>query len=228
MTIGTAQPAPADHDQRVASPAVSVEVAMLTLAEGEVRVLLARRDEAPFAGLWSLPGRFVGPDESLEDAAIRQVRAWLGLDDVALEQLYTFGNPARDPRGRVIAVVYFALIDAARLATPPTGANDNSGWFALHRLPRLALDHRQILETTLVRLRGKLEYTAIGFQLLPAEFTLSDLQRVYEAILGRRLDKRNFRKKILATGILEVTERTKMEGSHRPARLYRFQPGATR
>jgi len=178
--------------------------------------------------LWAIPGGVVAADESLEDAARRKLEQEAHVRDVYLEQLYTFGDPHRDPRRRVITVVYYALIraDELRLAVADDAAE--SAWFPVDSLPPLAFDHESILTYTLQRLRGKLEYTTIGFQLLAPEFTLSELQEVYEAILNRPLDKRNFRKKVLSTGILELTTHTRKSGQHRPAALYRFSPRADR
>ena len=210
------------------SPAITVDVVILTVRDGRLEVLLVRRDHAPFEGSWALPGGFVQVDESLEDAARRRLREESGAEDVYLEQLYTFGDPQRDPRMRVITVVYYALIRPDQICTGDSarGAHE-SRLFSAYDVPPLAFDHEHILRYSLQRLRGKLEYTTIGFQLLGKEFTLSELQEVYEAILNRRLDKRNFRKKLLITRIVEPTQRTKMTGQHRPALLYRFNPQAT-
>jgi 8-oxo-dGTP diphosphatase len=209
-------------------PAVTVDLVLLTLIGGDLRVLLIKRRGWPFADMWAIPGRFVRLDESLEDAARRTLAEQATVRDVYLEQLYTFGEPDRDPRTRVITVVYYALVDAAQITVRPGADGAERRWFSLYDLPPLAFDHATILSYTLQRLQGKLEYTTIGFQLLPLAFTLRELQEVYEAILHRPLEKRNFRKKILATGLLEPTDQTKMEGPHRPARLYRFRPGAAR
>ena len=165
-------------------------------------------------------------DESLEDAARRELDEAIGVRDVYLEQLYTFGDPGRDPRTRVVTVVYYALLRAEHLALGASGQDEDFAWFAMYEPPELAFDHDEILRYTSQRLRGKLEYTKIGYQLLGKEFTLSELQNVYEAILGRDLDKRNFRRKVLQTGILVATPRTRRAGQHRPARLYRFNPEA--
>lgn len=211
-------------------PSVTVDVVILTLEDGALRILLVRRKNWPFAGMWALPGGFLNMDESLEHAARRELEEETGVADIYLEQLYTFGDPGRDPRTRVITVVYYALIDAARLGVKVRAADDaaDARWFPLYDLPPLAFDHAEIVDYTIQRLRGKLEYTTIGFQLLAPEFTLSELQAVYEAILNRKIDKRNFRRKILAGDLLESTEATKMEGPHRPARLYRFRENAAR
>lgn len=211
---------------RYERPSVTVDVVILTVRGGKLEVLLVKRKHWPFEGMWAIPGGFVTPDESLEDAAKRELAEETHVRDVYLEQLYTFGDPGRDPRTRVITVVYYALIRTEQLHIRAADDAADAGWYPLAALPPLAFDHRKILEYTLTRLQGKLEYTTIGFQLLASEFTLSELQAVYEAILNRPMDKRNFRKKVLQTGILEATEHTRREGQHRPARLYRFSPKA--
>jgi 8-oxo-dGTP diphosphatase len=209
-------------------PSVTVDVVMMSLRQRDLQVLLVKRRSWPFEGMWAIPGGFVNMDESLETAAKRELQEETGVQDVYLEQLYTFGDPGRDPRTRVITVVYFALLDSERLQVRAADDAADVGWFSVYDLPPLAFDHEKILDYTLNRLRGKLEYTTIAFNLLPEQFTLRELQRVYEIILHKRLDKRNFRKKILATGILEDTGAKKMEGTHRPARLYRFNPAVER
>jgi 8-oxo-dGTP diphosphatase len=211
---------------RYERPSVTVDVVILTVRSGRLEVLLVKRKHWPFEGMWAIPGGFVTPDESLEDAAKRELAEETGVHDVYLEQLYTFGDPGRDPRTRVITVVYYALMRTERLRIQAADDAADAGWYSLFDLPPLAFDHRKILDYTLTRLQGKLEYTMIGFQLLASEFTLSELQAVYEAILNRPLDKRNFRRKVLQTGILEATEHTRREGQHRPARCYRFSPKA--
>jgi 8-oxo-dGTP diphosphatase len=203
-----------------------VDVVILTVHERRLLVLLVRRRHWPHEGQWAVPGGFVNPDESLEDAARRELEEETGVRDLYLEQLYTFGDPGRDPRGRVITVVYYALIRAEGLRVQAADDAADARWFPAYQLPAMAFDHDKILAYTLQRLRGKLEYTTIGFQLLPPEFTLGELQEVYEAILNRRLDKRNFRKKVLTTGILEQTLDVRKAGQHRPAALYRFNPRA--
>ncbi len=206
-------------------PAVAVDVVLLTVRERRLEVLLKKRRSWPFEGMWSIPGRFVEPHESLEDAAMGKLETETGAHahDVYLEQLYTFGDPDRDPRMRVVTVVYYALIRPDQLHVQQ---GDDVRLFWAYDVPPLGFDHARILQYTLQRLRAKLEYTTIGFQLLGSQFTLSELQEVYEAILNRPLDKRNFRKKLLLTRIVEPTQHTKMVGPHRPAVLYRFNPQA--
>lgn len=202
---------------------VTVDVVIFTLREGDLQVLLVKRKYEPFANRWALPGGFVHPDESLEDAARRELEEETGVRDVYLEQLYTFGAVERDPRGRVITVAYFALVPW----TAVRGGADASQarWWPVQRAPRLAFDHSEILKYALKRLRYKLEYSAVGFQLLPEKFTLTELQQAYEIILGEKLDKRNFRRKIQEAGIIEQAG-VRREGEGRPACLYRFRDDA--
>ncbi len=204
------------------SPALTVDAVVFGLDDDDLKVLLIRRGAAPFRGRWALPGGFVALDEDLESAARRELAEETGVHDLYLEQLYTFGAVDRDPRGRIVSVAYYGLVDLhdhrLRAATDAADA----AWFALDDLPRLAFDHDGILEAALERLRGKVRYRPIGFELLPAKFTLTQLQRVYERILERPLDKRNFRRKVLATGLLEELDEVETDVAHRAARLYRF------
>ncbi len=228
MSNPTVDPAATYRAEDYPRPSVTVDVVILTLVDGDLKLLLVKRRNWPFEGLWAIPGGFIDMDESLEHAARRELAEETNVTDIYLEQLYTFGDPGRDPRTRVITVVYYALIDAARLHVRAASDAADARWFPIYGLPEMAFDHAKIIEYAIERLRGKLEYTTIGFQLLAPEFTLSELQTVYEAILAHTLDKRNFRKKILSTDILEETDKTKMEGPHRPARLYRFRANAAR
>ena len=214
-----------ERDRPADRPAVAVDVVIVTVRERKLEALLVKRRQGPFEGMWALPGAFVERDESLEDAARRKLGEEVGVTNAYLEQVYTFGEPERDPRMRVITVVYYALIRYEQLVLRP---HTDATLFRAYDLPPLAFDHEQILRYTLQRLQSKLEYTTIGFQLLGEVFTLSELQEVYEAILNRRLDKRNFRKKLLLTRIVEPTQHTKMTGQHRPALLYRFNPHANK
>jgi 8-oxo-dGTP diphosphatase len=201
---------------------VTVDIVIFTIRVDRLNVLLVRRGVPPFEGRWAIPGGFVREAESLEAAALRELEEETGVRDVYLEQLYTFGEPGRDPRGRVITVGYYALIAADRPA--PVGGSDAAAaqWWSTAQLPPLAFDHDAILKYAIERLRNKLEYTTVGFQLLPRKFTLTQLQRVYEAILDRQLDKRNFRRKIELLGILTPLKEWLREGASRPARLYEF------
>lgn len=206
------------------SISVTVDIVIFTLREGDLQVLLVKRKHAPYEGRWAIPGGYVEADESLEDAAARELFEETHVQDVHIEQLYTFGEPQRDPRGRVITVAYFALVPAPLTVEAGDDAAD-AQWKSVYRLPAMAFDHNQIVAYALQRLRYKLEYSAVGFQLLPEQFTLSDLQQAYEIVLGESLDKRNFRRRILQAQVLEATD---MYRSHegRPARLYRFREDA--
>jgi 8-oxo-dGTP diphosphatase len=197
---------------------------LFAFQQGQLTVLLIRRRNDPFKGRWALPGGFVGEDEDLYDAALRELKEETNVSNVYLEQLYTFGQPGRDPRTRVISVAYFALLSTGELAQQQVHGVDDAAearWWNIYQLPDLAFDHQRILDYALQRLRWKLEWTALGFLLLPDEFTLSELQRVYETVLNEQLDKRNFRRKILAAEVLEASGNVRA-GDHRPAKLYRF------
>lgn len=207
-------------------PALTVDLVIFSLREKRLHVLLVQRAQAPFAGQWSLPGGFVEMDESLENAALREMAEETGLQHAYLEQLYTYGEPQRDPRDRVVTVAYFALIPADAAIRSEGGSDARqAGWFAIDNLPELAFDHDQIVAYALRRLRYKLEYSAVGFELLPEYFTLSEIQETYEMILGIQLDKRNFRRRILQAGIIEPTPHMRA-GDGRPARLYRYREDA--
>jgi 8-oxo-dGTP diphosphatase len=202
-------------------PMVTVDIILFAWVDGRLVVLLVKRGSAPYRGYWALPGGFVEEKEALEQAARRELEEETSLKVVSLEQLYSFGNPGRDPRGHVVSVVHFALVNAEQVRRAVAGS-DASGlqWFPMKRLPRLAFDHKEILAYGLARLRNKLEYTTMGFQFLARRFTLTELQQVYEAVLGRRIDKRNFRKKILSSKLLRVLPERQKNVRHRPARLH--------
>ncbi|HEY1377493.1 MAG TPA: NUDIX domain-containing protein [Gemmataceae bacterium] len=203
-------------------PALTVDAVVFGLDDGDLKVLLVRRGVEPFEGKWALPGGFVRVGESLEDAVRRELREETGIADVFLEQLYTFGTVDRDPRERVVTVAYYALVrlsDHTVLAA--TDARD-AAWFAVSEARGLAFDHDGILAAALDRLRAKVRYKPIGFELLPPEFTLTQLQRLYETVLETPLDKRNFRKKILGMDFLVPLDEVQKDVAHRAARLYRF------
>jgi 8-oxo-dGTP diphosphatase len=206
--------------------AVAVDIVMFTVVDRTLRVLLTLRTRAPFKDAWSLPGGFVGEDESAERAAVRELARKTSVEGVYLEQLYTFSDPARDPRTRVVSIAYFALVSADKI--PSGGGTRETRWFdvatddgKLIGDAELAFDHADIIRTALMRIRGKLGYAPIGFQLLGEQFTLTELQQVYEAILGRAIDKRNFRSKLLKSGLVKELDAFRT-GAHRPARLYMF------
>jgi len=203
-------------------PSVAVDCVVFGLDEQDLKVLLIQRDLEPFRGKWALPGGFVRMEENLEDAARRELAEEAGIRDVFLEQLYTFGDVKRDPRGRVITVAYYALVNLAEHDLKASTDARSAAWFSASDVPALAFDHAKILDVALERLRAKVRYQPIGFELLPRKFTLSQLQKLYEIVLDRELDKRNFRKKILSMGILVELDEIQQDVAHRAARLYRF------
>jgi len=200
---------------------VTVDMVIFSVRNASLQVLLVKRGVPPFAGQHAIPGGFLRENEPLEEAALRELYEETGVRNVFLEQLYTFGDPRRDPRGRVITVAYYALIRSDQLSVVAGADAAEASWFPVSGCPALAFDHRQILDCALERLRNKLEYTTVGFQLLPEKFTLGELQAVYEAILGRPLDKRNFRRKIALLGILKPLREWQRTG-RKPAQLFRF------
>lgn len=220
-------------------PSVAVDVALVSVRDGSLMTLLVQRAEHPQRGRFALPGGFVGMDESLDAAARRVLSSKAGLEKVFVEQLYTFGAPRRDPRTRVISVAYYALVDPRRFAECEAARSDvriarlGVPWEGETGGPvtalgptdeelQLAFDHADILGMAVKRVRGKLGYTPIGFQLLPDTFTLLELQTVHESVLGRSLNKDSFRRKMLASAQLEATGERQLAVDHRPAELYRF------
>jgi 8-oxo-dGTP diphosphatase len=203
-------------------PALTVDIVVFALDEEGLQVMLIERDLEPFEGRWALPGGFVRVDETLDEAARRELQEETGLRDIYLEQLYTFSGLGRDPRERVVTVAYYALVNLGGHDVQASTDARNAAWFNIDELPDLAFDHDQILETALERLRGKVRYQPIGFELLPNKFPLRDLQRLYEIVLDRELDKRNFRKKILSMDILVELNEIEKDVAHRAAKLYRF------
>jgi ADP-ribose pyrophosphatase YjhB (NUDIX family) len=220
-------------------PHLTVDVVLLTMATGGLQALLLRRDEPPFAGHWVLPGGFVRLDEPLDAAAARVLRTKTDLTQVFLEQLFTFGDPNRDPRARVVSVAYYALVPSESLTTVAPGGRRMlarvkvpwrgiaGGRVALYgpddgRL-QIGFDHEAIVALAVQRLRGKIDYAPVGFELLPREFTLMQLQQVHQAVLDTRLNKDSFRRRLLASGQLQATGRREHDVGHRPAELYRFR-----
>lgn len=210
------------HTYEYPRPALTVDCVVFGLDEGDLKVLLIQRALEPFAGKWALPGGFVRMEESLDDAARRELQEEAGIRPSHLEQLYTFGAPNRDPRGRVVTVAYFALVKLSEHHVHAATDAREAAWFSVWDTPKLAFDHAEVLSVALQRLKGKVRYQPIGFELLPPKFTLTQLQRLYEVVLERQLDKRNFRKKILSMEFLEELDEVEQDVSHRAARLYRF------
>lgn len=194
----------------------------LDLDEETLKVMLIQRDVEPFEGVWATPGGFVRRGETLMQAATRELEEETGIRDVFLEQLYTFGDPDRDPRGWIVSVAYYALVSPDKHHIRATADARQAQWFPVTSVPRLAFDHEEILARALERIRGKLTYAPLGFELLPQKFTIKQLQKVYEIVLGRTLDNRNFRKKIFAMDVLRELGEMQKGVPHRAARLYKF------
>lgn len=202
--------------------ALTVDCVVFGFDDEDLKVLLVERALEPFKGMWALPGGFVRVEETLEEAARRELEEEAGIRKVFLEQLYTFGEIDRDPRERVVTVAYSALVKLSDHSVRAATDARNAAWFEVSEAPTLAFDHKRILETALTRLQGKVRYQPVGFELLPPKFKLSQLQHLYEAVLERPLDKRNFRKKILGMDLLIELDEIEQDVAHRAARLYRF------
>jgi 8-oxo-dGTP diphosphatase len=205
-------------------PALTVDCVIFgwDLEGGQLKVLLIERAHDPYAGSWAFPGGFVDMDETAETAARRELEEETGMSNVFMEQLYTFSTVERDPRGRVVSIAYFALVKPSNYTLNAASDAKRLSWFSTDNLPTLAFDHAQIMQTALTRLRNKVRYMPVGFELLPEKFTLSELQRLYEAILKASFDKRNFRKKILKSGLLQPLEEFQKNVPHRAAQLFKF------
>lgn len=201
-------------------PAVTTDIVIFTIKDEQLNVLLIRRASEPHKDGWALPGGFVEIDEGLEHSALRELKEETGITGVYLEQLYTFGQPQRDPRERVISVAYYALVPIGHIRLQPGSDAREASWFRISELPALAFDHKDIISMAQQRLAAKLDYSTIALQFMPKKFTLSELQKVYEILLGEQLDKRNFRKKVLAYDCIEHTGEERRNGSHRPAQLF--------
>jgi 8-oxo-dGTP diphosphatase len=217
------------HTYKYPRPALTVDCVVFGLdRQHTLKVMLIQRNLPPFQGNWALPGGFVRMDESLEAAALRELCEETGIEQLFLEQLYTFGAVDRDPRERVVTVAYYALINLEEHAVKAASDASDAAWFAIDALPPLAFDHEQILKIALNRLKAKVRYEPIGFELLPKKFTLFQLQRLYETVLGQELDKRNFRKKILNMGLLRELDERQQDVPHRAAKLYEFDEATYR
>ncbi len=208
---------------RYPHPAVTTDIVIFTIRQDELKVLLIKRALPPHKNQWALPGGFIKMEEGLEEGARRELEEETGVTGVYLEQLYTFGRPDRDPRERVITVAYLALIPVNKLEIKAGSDAEDVSWFNMKDLPDLAFDHKRILKMAHERLVAKLDYSTIAFQFMPTQFTLSELQHVYEVILGEQIDKRNFRKRILSLNLIKDTGKEQKAGAHRPAKLYRVK-----
>ena len=203
------------------NPSVTADLVILSVIEEQLGVLLIKRRDPPFRDSWALPGGFVNYDEDIEAAAYRELKEETGVDDAYLEQLQTFGNPKRDPRKRIITVAYFSLVDYKKIKQPVAGDDAKEAkWFKISELPALAFDHKDIINKALDRIRNKISYTNIGFELIPDNFTIPELRKVFEMILGREINATNFRTKILKLKILKKTKDKRTEGKGQPAPVY--------
>ena len=199
---------------------ITVDVVILTLKNNAIQVLLVKRLNEPFKGKWAIPGGYIRLSENLDEAAVRILKEKTNVDNIYLEQLYTFGDPNRHPNSRVITCAYFALVRAGDLNVVTT---DELEWFKVSNLPPLAFDHKEIIEYSMKRTRERLEICPVAYQLLNEKFSLTEMQKAYELVMCKQLDKRNFRKKAVTTeGLVELDEYTK-SSSKRPARLYKFE-----
>ena len=201
---------------------VAVDIVLLAVKERKLSLLLIRRGIEPFRGRWALPGGAVLEHEDLDRAAARELSEEAGVRAVYLEQFRAYGDPGRDPRGRVVSVAYVALVRADQQVLAAATDADAAAWFPIERLPELAFDHGAIVADAQEHVRRALDREPVGFQLLPRAFTLAALQAVHEAVLGKEIDKRNFRRKVLAEGLVVPVAGEREEGAHRPAQLHRF------
>lgn len=201
---------------------VSVDAVVFGYEEGKISVLLIKRKYEPFKGKWAIPGGFVLNDESLEEAVQRELHEETGVKINYLEQLYTFGNPTRDPRGRVVSVAYFGLVRPNTFKIFASTDASEVQWFNIDELPEFSFDHKEILNMAIKRLQAKVTYEPIGFELLDKKFPFSDLEKLYTTLLGREIDRRNFRKKIISLNVLDELNEKVSKGSGRPANLFQF------
>ena len=201
---------------------LSVDAVVFGYEEGNISVLLIKRKYDPFKGQWAIPGGFVENHESLEDAVERELFEETGIKINYLEQLYTFGKPDRDPRGRVVSIAYFGLVRPNAFKLYASTDAEQAQWFNINYLPKLSFDHKEILKTAVERLQGKITYEPIGFELLDKKFPFSDLEKLYTTLLGREIDRRNFRKKIVGLNVLDELDEKVSKGSGRPANLFQF------
>ena len=211
-----------EKSKLIKTPLVAVDAVIFTIIENELKVLLAKIKYGPFIGKFGVPGGRVKIKETLEEAAKRELYEKTGVKNVYLEQLYSFGSLKRDPKTRIVSIAYFALVNNNDVKLKTTGKYSDIGWFSVHKLGKLAYDHNDIIKYALFRLKNKIKYTNIMYSLLSEKFTLSDLQKVYEITLEKKMDKRNFRKKILLSNLIKESG-TKAGVPHRPSKLYSFK-----
>lgn len=211
-----------DVEKKYQFAVIATDVVIFTAQNGKLKVLLIEMRKPPYTGYWACPGGLVKPNESVDRAAQKHLFDKTGVKDVYLEQLYTFGEIDRDPFGRVVSVAYYALIPSGGIKLKTSHEYTDVDWFQVKQLPPMAYDHTEIIKVAVKRLKDKITYSNIVYSLLPKSFTLSELQGIYELILDKRLDKRNFRKKILTLNLITKTGRKRTGEANRPAQLYKF------
>jgi 8-oxo-dGTP diphosphatase len=202
---------------------LTVDAVVFTILDKRLKILLVKRKYAPFEGKFALPGGFVRINENIEAAAARELEEETGVKGIYLKKMPSFGDVGRDPRGRVVTVPFLALIDGVEVKLHATGDAALARWHDAYALPEIGFDHKQIFEMALEELRDELESTSVAVEIMPPKFTLTEMQNAYEIIKNKKLDKRNFRKKMKEIGLLKELPETKMEGAHRPAQLYSFK-----
>ncbi|MEK7641650.1 MAG: NUDIX domain-containing protein [Patescibacteria group bacterium] len=204
------------------NPGVTVDIAIFTIEDGALKMLVVNRAHEPFKGAPALPGGFIHEGETSRDTALRVLADKAGVSGVYVEQLFTFDALDRDPRGQIMSVAYFALVPRDQIHIHTEAATENPSLITISALPKLAFDHQSIASYALKRVQDKIQYTNIAYSLLPKSFSLSQLQSVYETVLGKKLDKRNFRKKFLQLDLIRATKKKSSGGRQRPALLYKF------
>lgn len=207
-------------DSKYKSPSVTVDLVVMSIIDDELGVMLIKRKYAPHKDAWALPGGFVDYEEDIEKAAYRELKEETGVDSAYLEQLYTFGKVGRDPRKRVITVAHFALIDYTKVHAIAGSDAKEVQWFKVSKLPAMAFDHKEIIQKAVDRVRNKISYTNVGFELIPESFTIPELRKVFESVMGREINPTNFRTKILKLDILKETKEKRISGKGQPAPVY--------
>jgi 8-oxo-dGTP diphosphatase len=212
-----------EYQKPFLNPLLTVDIIIFTVENNTLRILLTKRKDEPFRDVWALPGGFLLQGETTETGAKRILKEKAGVEKVYTEQLYTFDTPGRDPRGPVFTVTYFALVPRNELLFKPVEASQSTEFVDIRKMPKLAFDHKEIIAYAIKRIQAKLQYTNIIFSLLPKNFSLFQLQKTYETILDKKLDKRNFQKKFLQLDLIKTTGKMLTGAKQRPAKLYTFK-----
>jgi 8-oxo-dGTP diphosphatase len=202
---------------------LTADAVVFTIMNDSLKILLIKRKYDPYKGMFALPGGYINIDEELEDGVKRELEEETGVKNVFLKQLHAYGKIGRDPRGRIVTIPYLALIDSEDIKLHATTDAEDAKWYEVYDMPKLAFDHKQIIDEALSLLRYDIEHSNIAYQIMPEKFTMTELKSAYEIVLGVELDKRNFYKKIKELNILKELHETKMDGPHRPAKLFSFK-----